>query len=115
MKAPVCTDCHTAHAILQPTESEFRMQSTPICGSCHKDKLSTYRDTFHSQLGLAGRLCGDGPLLGLPRGARDSARLRSPLACQPGQPCDDLRQAAMTGPTSVLCNTSRTPMRTIAS
>ena len=32
LKAPVCTDCHTAHAILQPTESAFRMQSTPICG-----------------------------------------------------------------------------------
>jgi len=54
LKAPVCTDCHTAHAILQPTESAFRMQSTPICGSCHKDKLSTYRDTFHSQLGSLG-------------------------------------------------------------
>jgi predicted CXXCH cytochrome family protein len=54
LKAPVCTDCHTAHAILQPTEAAFRMQSTPICGSCHKDKLSTYRDTFHSQLGLLG-------------------------------------------------------------
>jgi predicted CXXCH cytochrome family protein len=54
MKAPVCSDCHTAHQILQPTESEFRMQSTPICGSCHKDKLSTYRDTFHSQLGSLG-------------------------------------------------------------
>lgn len=53
-KAPVCTDCHTAHAILQPTESAFRMQSTPICGSCHQDKLSTYRDTFHSQLGSLG-------------------------------------------------------------
>jgi len=54
LKAPVCTDCHTAHAILQPTEAEFRMQSTPICGSCHKEKLSTYRDTFHSQLGSLG-------------------------------------------------------------
>jgi predicted CXXCH cytochrome family protein len=54
MKAPVCTDCHTAHAILQPTADAFRMQSTPICGSCHKDKLSTYRDTFHSQLGSLG-------------------------------------------------------------
>jgi predicted CXXCH cytochrome family protein len=54
LKAPVCSDCHTAHAILQPTEAAFRMQSTPICGSCHKDKLSTYRDTFHSQLGSLG-------------------------------------------------------------
>ncbi len=54
LNAPVCSDCHTAHAILQPTEAAFRMQSTPICGSCHKEKLSTYRDTFHSQLGALG-------------------------------------------------------------
>ncbi len=54
LTAPVCTDCHTAHAILQPTEASFRMQSTPICGSCHKEQLATYRDTFHSQLGLLG-------------------------------------------------------------
>ena len=54
LKAPVCSDCHTAHAILQPTEAAFRMQSTPICGNCHKDKFSTYRDTFHSQLGSLG-------------------------------------------------------------
>ena len=52
--APVCSDCHTAHAIEQPTASAFRMQSTPICGNCHKDKFSTYRDTFHSQLGSLG-------------------------------------------------------------
>ena len=54
LKAPVCTDCHTAHAILQPTEAAFRTKSTPICGSCHTDKMSTYRDTFHSQLGSLG-------------------------------------------------------------
>ena len=54
LKAPVCSDCHTAHAILQPTEAAFRMQSTPICGNCHKEKFSTYRDTFHSQLGSLG-------------------------------------------------------------
>jgi len=54
LKAPVCTDCHTAHSILQPTEAAFRMESTPICGNCHKAKLGTYRDTFHSQLGLLG-------------------------------------------------------------
>ncbi|MFP5205083.1 MAG: cytochrome c3 family protein [Acidobacteriota bacterium] len=54
LKAPVCSDCHTAHAILEPTEDAFRMQSTPICGNCHQDKFSTYRDTFHSQLGSLG-------------------------------------------------------------
>jgi predicted CXXCH cytochrome family protein len=52
--APVCSDCHTAHAIEQPTADAFRMQSTPICGNCHKEKFSTYRDTFHSQLGALG-------------------------------------------------------------
>ena len=52
--APVCSDCHTAHAIEQPTAAAFRMQSTPICGNCHKEKFSTYRDTFHSQLGALG-------------------------------------------------------------
>jgi hypothetical protein len=54
MSAPVCSDCHTAHAILQPTEAAFRTQSTPICGNCHTEKFSTYRDTFHSQLGSLG-------------------------------------------------------------
>jgi predicted CXXCH cytochrome family protein len=54
MDAPVCSDCHTAHAIEQPTADAFRMQSTPICGNCHKDKFSTYRDTFHSQLSSLG-------------------------------------------------------------
>jgi predicted CXXCH cytochrome family protein len=52
--APVCTDCHTAHGIVEPTSADFRMQSTPVCGSCHRDKFTTYRDTFHSQLGLLG-------------------------------------------------------------
>jgi predicted CXXCH cytochrome family protein len=52
--APVCSDCHNAHAIEQPTEAAFRSQSTPICGNCHKEKFSTYRDTFHSQLGSLG-------------------------------------------------------------
>ncbi len=54
MDAPVCSDCHTAHAIEQPTAAAFRMQSTPICGNCHKDKFTTYRDTFHSQLSSLG-------------------------------------------------------------
>lgn len=54
LKAPVCTDCHTAHAILEPTRASFQMQATPICGSCHKAQMETYRDTFHSQLGLLG-------------------------------------------------------------
>ncbi len=50
LNAPSCTDCHTAHTIGQPT----RAQSTPMCGSCHQAQLSTYRDTFHSQVSNLG-------------------------------------------------------------
>lgn len=50
LKAPACTDCHTAHAIAQPTMA----LSTPMCGSCHQAQLSTYRDTFHSQVSDLG-------------------------------------------------------------
>lgn len=53
-KAPVCTDCHTAHAIQQPEDAEFRARTAPLCGSCHAEKASTYRDTFHSQLSMLG-------------------------------------------------------------
>jgi predicted CXXCH cytochrome family protein len=91
-EAPVCTDCHTAHAILQPTEAAFRMQSTPICGSCHKDKLSTYRDTFHSQLGSLGGYVETARCWDCHGAHDDAARLRSALADQQGQPGEDLRQ-----------------------
>jgi len=50
LNAPSCTDCHTAHTIGQPTMA----QSTPMCGSCHQAQLSTYRDTFHSQVSNLG-------------------------------------------------------------
>jgi hypothetical protein len=50
LNAPSCTDCHTAHTIGQPTNA----QSTPMCGSCHQAQLSTYRDTFHSQVSNLG-------------------------------------------------------------
>ena len=53
-KAPVCTDCHTTHSIQQPAEAAFRAHTAPLCGSCHADKATTYRDTFHSQLSMLG-------------------------------------------------------------
>jgi predicted CXXCH cytochrome family protein len=114
MSAPVCSDCHTAHAILQPTESAFRMQSTPICGNCHKDKFSTYRDTFHSQFGSLGGYvetarCWDchGAHDVLPASDPNSpinkANLVSPAA------------AATPAPTRASSSISRTPTRATAS
>ncbi len=49
-QAPVCTDCHTAHAISAPTMAE----STQVCGNCHQPQLTTYRDTFHSKVSSLG-------------------------------------------------------------
>jgi hypothetical protein len=55
LDAPVCSDCHTAHAIEQPTARRPSACSPrPSAETCHKDKFSTYRDTFHSQLGSLG-------------------------------------------------------------
>jgi hypothetical protein len=49
-QAPVCIDCHTAHRIDSAREAAFRLQVVDTaCGSCHKESLATYRDTFHGQ------------------------------------------------------------------
>ena len=34
---PVCTDCHGAHNIPDPTTAAFRLGSPQICGRCHAD------------------------------------------------------------------------------
>ena len=83
MNAPVCSDCHTAHAILQPTEAAFRTQSTPICGSLPQGQVLHLPRHVPLATGVAGRLRGDGALLGLPRGARCAAARRTRAARSP--------------------------------
>ena len=34
---PVCTDCHTAHTIQNPTTASFRLESVQICSNCHSN------------------------------------------------------------------------------
>jgi hypothetical protein len=34
---PVCTDCHQAHTIADPTTPAFRIQSVEICSNCHSN------------------------------------------------------------------------------
>jgi hypothetical protein len=53
-KAPVCTDCHTAHQISAPRQVAFQVRTTATCGTCHREKLTTYRDTFHAQVSALG-------------------------------------------------------------
>ena len=53
-KAPVCTDCHTAHRISEPQQTAFQERTLDTCGGCHREKYSTYRDTFHAQVSALG-------------------------------------------------------------
>lgn len=34
---PVCTNCHGAHDITDPTTAQFRLQSPQLCAECHAD------------------------------------------------------------------------------
>jgi nitrate/TMAO reductase-like tetraheme cytochrome c subunit len=48
--APACQTCHTAHAIQHADNAEWQLTVVNQCGSCHFEKLKTYRDTFHGQV-----------------------------------------------------------------
>jgi nitrate/TMAO reductase-like tetraheme cytochrome c subunit len=53
-KAPVCTDCHSAHAIQRADIASWKVDTVRECGTCHLDKIKTYRDTFHGQVTSLG-------------------------------------------------------------
>ncbi len=55
-KAPVCTTCHATHQIMQPTLATERLKFPVSCGGCHKEELSSYRDSFHGQATSLGYL-----------------------------------------------------------
>ena len=49
-RAPVCSDCHTAHQIESPEGGNFKkLMSDERCGGCHKDRLAYYRETYHGK------------------------------------------------------------------
>ncbi len=54
LAAPGCTDCHSAHSIQQHDLPLFQTEVIKECGTCHSDKLATYRDTFHGQVTALG-------------------------------------------------------------
>lgn len=53
-RAPVCTDCHTAHHVTDTTTAAWKLDVTKECGSCHEESLHTYRDTYHGQVTALG-------------------------------------------------------------
>lgn len=54
-RAPICTDCHSAHTIENPGKNHFKAKSDEQCGSCHQDRLERYHDTFHGKAMALGR------------------------------------------------------------
>ncbi len=54
-KGPVCTDCHSAHAIERPSSAHFKATSDQSCGKCHEDRLANYRETYHGKAMALGR------------------------------------------------------------
>jgi cytochrome b subunit of formate dehydrogenase len=62
-KGAVCIDCHTTHEITATSLASFKLLVPDQCGSCHKENLASYRDTYHgqrSQLGdVAAAKCYD--------------------------------------------------------
>jgi nitrate/TMAO reductase-like tetraheme cytochrome c subunit len=53
-RAPVCSDCHTAHHIQEATQEAWRLDVVRECGTCHRESLTTYRDTYHGQVTSLG-------------------------------------------------------------
>jgi Doubled CXXCH motif (Paired_CXXCH_1) len=53
-KAPVCSDCHTAHQIARVQTAAWQTKTSATCGNCHKEKFATYLDTFHAQVSALG-------------------------------------------------------------
>ncbi|HVZ43700.1 MAG TPA: cytochrome C [Ramlibacter sp.] len=49
-KAAVCTDCHSAHSVSNTSADRFKLSIATECGSCHKERLETFRDTFHGRI-----------------------------------------------------------------
>jgi hypothetical protein len=53
-EAPVCVKCHSAHEIQRVEAGSWRLQVLKECGTCHKQSIRTYRDTFHGQVTQLG-------------------------------------------------------------
>ncbi len=53
-KAAVCTDCHSSHAVANTSSDAFKLANVNTCGSCHKEQINSYTDTYHGQVNRLG-------------------------------------------------------------
>lgn len=47
---PACQTCHTAHGIQRAESVGWQLSVIGQCGTCHADRIATFRDTFHGQV-----------------------------------------------------------------
>jgi hypothetical protein len=52
--APACQTCHTAHAIGRTQDAAWQLSVINQCGTCHAERVATFRDTFHGQVTSLG-------------------------------------------------------------
>jgi hypothetical protein len=48
--AAVCSDCHTSHRIQRHETEAWRLAVIEECGTCHVERIATYRDTYHGKI-----------------------------------------------------------------
>lgn len=51
---PVCSDCHTAHAIQRADKDQFKLEIMNKCGRCHAAIAETYFETYHGKVSRLG-------------------------------------------------------------
>lgn len=56
VRAALCSDCHTAHAITNIKTPAFMLDIVSECGTCHKELYRTYRETYHGQVQQLGSM-----------------------------------------------------------
>jgi hypothetical protein len=54
LEAPNCASCHSAHGITRTDTDDWQLHAVEQCGTCHRESLATYRDTFHGQVTALG-------------------------------------------------------------
>lgn len=54
IKSAVCTDCHSAHQVINTSSEKFKLGNVNTCGNCHKEALASYSDTYHGQVNRLG-------------------------------------------------------------
>ncbi|MGD0280969.1 MAG: cytochrome c3 family protein [Dissulfurispiraceae bacterium] len=52
--AATCFDCHMEHRIPDINKPQWKLTLIKECGSCHPDKMDTYRKTYHGKVTKLG-------------------------------------------------------------